>query len=124
MKEYQENNRSVTDGLIIKRLTQHSMLLQASNIFKNIKHLEVYTHDNEFEVGEYKKIHLPYLQSLKFDYSRYISCFTALKSLTQIQITNWEDDAGSTFEDIFDPSKIVVLEVKFIKNAEKILSLF
>ncbi len=39
MKQYQENNISVTNGLIITYITEHSMLLRATSIFNNIKYL-------------------------------------------------------------------------------------
>ena len=63
--QYQPNFLSVTEHLIIKTKDQYKNIhMQVLNIFKNVKKLEFFI--DSFDVSqEAKKIHLPYLESIK-----------------------------------------------------------
>ena len=61
-----------------------------------------------------QKITLPQLESLNVRNTMQLVCFTGLKLLTNIGITHWYEMID--LDDIFDPSKILDLEIGSIKT--------
>ena len=57
-----------------------------------------------------QKITFPKLESLKVSNTSQLVCFTGLKLLTNIGIYRWDEMID--LDDIFDPSKILDLEIK------------
>lgn len=66
MKYFEENNKSVTEVLIIDRIRNCSMLIQLLNLFKNIKTLKLLK-TSKFDEEISQKIKLPRLQSIEID---------------------------------------------------------
>ena len=58
-----------------------------------------------------QKITLPKLESLKVRNTSQLVCFTGLKLLTNIVIGDWNEMID--LDDIFDPSKILDLEIRY-----------
>ena len=93
--------------------------MQILNIFKNIKSLEIHESYDKLKITS--KINLCKLESLTLENPLLLNCFTGLKSLNHINVGSI--DEISSFEGIFDPSKIISLQTGNIKNT-KVLYLF
>ena len=104
----------MTDHVAIIGNITYNMLVQISNIFKNIKSLDISGFRHELVITS--KITLPSLLSLRVNNTEQVSYFTRLMSLKYIQIACW--DKRIEIDEVFDPSKILELEIGDINSFE------
>ena len=104
----------MTDHVVIMGNITYNMLVQISNIFKNIKSLDISGFRHELVITS--KITLPSLQSLRVNNTEQLSYFTRFMSLKHIQIACW--DKRIDIDEVFDPSKILELDIGDINSFE------
>jgi hypothetical protein len=88
-----------------------------TNIFKNIRTLDISSNLNELNYDKHKfKINLPKIRYLSICHSSDLENFNELKLLRRIFIENF--DIFDKIAEVFDPSQIIDLKISFVGNPE------